>query len=139
MDRTKWWLFSISMTVVEACFRICPWACGTNVSIHPTRAGSAAAQSLRMSSKRRCKARYRCNRTECCCTKRESRIDGALYLYSWPFLSTAARERMAGIRRTAGLRLSVPRLERTHHGRVLRTERNVPDSRRLPDHREDHE
>src|ERR1051325_11056408 len=45
--------------------------------------------------------------------------DRPLYLYSLPFLPATAGEPVAGSRRTPGFRLSLSRLERTHHGGVL--------------------
>src|SRR5262245_48352317 len=44
------------------------------------------------------------------------RTDGPIHLHSWTFLSAAARERLAGVRGIAGFSVSIPRLERTHHG-----------------------
>src|SRR5690242_5256586 len=50
----------------------------------------------------------------------------ALSLRSQPFLSASPRESMAGGDRVAGLRLSLPRLERADYGGVLRSEHGGP-------------
>ena len=55
------------------------------------------------------------------------RAHGTLRLHSRTLLPAAAGEPVAGSGRAPGLRLSVPRLERADHGRVLRAQRRLAD------------
>ncbi len=60
--------------------------------------------------------------------RRHKARDGTLYLYTLPLLSAPSRESLAGSGGVARLRVPLPRLERAHHGRVLRAERRVAHS-----------
>src|SRR5262249_51363545 len=131
--------YSTSTTVNQGCFKTSPMAYGANASIHRNCDGKETVQRYPTLLMRLESEASWFSRTELWFLRRRSRIDGTLYLHSWSLLSTSARERLAGIRRVAGFRISFSRLERTHNGGVLCPEWNGTHSGWLPQHRKDHE